>query len=301
MAEISQIRHVASTRVTRKEKTLPEKHHVVDASSPIGMFDSGVGGLTVFEQVTRLLPHENVIFLADTARVPYGGRPPAEILKINKEILDHLTGLGCKMIVMACGTSSSIAYPVMKDSYKVPIIGMIEGGSRMAAAATRNKKIGVIATAGTINSGAYEKNIRELDKNIEVFGVACPLLVPLIEGGFAGSDETAKVLKDYLKPLIAKKIDTLVLGCTHYPHVLPAIIEIMGTGVTIVNPAEEVAKETKDVLIKNDLAASVLESPKYRFQVTGKAESFRDMASRLLGRPLPPVEEITIVKPSGGR
>ncbi len=267
----------------------------------MGIFDSGVGGLTVFEQVTKLMPHESIIYLADTARVPYGGRSASEIIKINNEIIPYLLGLGCKMIVMACGTSSSIAYPVLKDKYKVPMVGMIEGGSAMAAAATKNKKVGVIATAGTINSRSFETAITNINKDIEVLGVACPLLVPLIEGGFAASDETAKVLKDYLKPLIAKKIDTLVLGCTHYPHLIGTIKEIMGGGVALINPAEEVAKETKQLLANFKLAGGMMEAPKHRFLVTASADHFKELASRLLGRPVANVEEITIVKPSSGR
>jgi glutamate racemase len=270
--------------------------HQPDEFSPIGMFDSGVGGLTVFEQVTKLLPNESIVFLADTARVPYGGRPPAEILKINREILDYLMMLGCKFIIMACGTSSSIAFPVMKNIYKVPMLGMIEGGSRMAVSATKKGRIGVIATAGTINSGAYQAEIKGLKKDAEVFGVPCPLLVPLIEGGFANSDETARVLKDYLKPLIEKKIDTLILGCTHYPHVINPIREILGSGVTIINPAEEVAKEAKEMLIHLKLASNSPEAPKHRFLVTANGPAFRETASRLLGRPIPAVEEINVVK-----
>ena len=300
MAEISQVRHVLSGKVTHKITELSDRPLATE-SSPIGMFDSGVGGLTVFEKFTKLMPRESIVYLADTARVPYGGRSNSEILKINKEILDYLAGLGVKLIVMACGTSSSIAYPVMKDKYKIPIIGMIEDGARMAAAATKNKKVGVIATVGTINSLAYQRAIKSLNKEAEVYGVACPLLVPLIEGGFASSDETEKVLKEYLKPLRSAKIDTLVLGCTHYPHIARTIKSILGSGVTLIDPSEEVAKTARDILTMGKMTNTTNVPPKHRFLVTGSGASFKDLGSRLLGKPIVNVEEISIVKASGGR
>lgn len=265
------------------------------------MFDSGVGGLTVFTEVQRLLPKESVIYLADTARVPYGGRPPSDIIKINKEIMGFFVSLGVKLVIIACGTSSAIAYPLLKDKYKIPLIGLIEGGAKVAVSATKNKKIGIIATAGTINSLAYQNAIKALNKDIETIGVACPLLVPLIEGGFAGSDETSKVLKEYLKPLIKAKVDTLILGCTHYPHLISKIREIMGPGVELVNPAEEAVMTARDILVRTKMAVIPKEPPKHRFLSTGPAGAFRDLGSRLLGRPIPNVEEIALVKGRGTR
>jgi glutamate racemase len=300
MAEISQVRHVISGKVTHRISEISERPQATE-SSPIGMFDSGVGGLTVFEKLTKLMPRESVIYLADTARVPYGGRSNSEIMKINKEILDFLVGLGVKLIIIACGTSSSIAYPVMKDKYKVPMIGMIEGGARMAAAATKNKKVGVIATVGTINSLAYQKAIKNINKDVEVYGVACPLLVPLIEGGFAASEETEKVLKEYLKPLKNAKTDTLVLGCTHYPHLSRTIKHILGPSVTLIDPAEEAAKTARDMLTKGKMTNTTNVPPKNRFLVTGSASSFKDLGSRLLGKPIVNAEEISIVKGPSGR
>ncbi len=300
MAEISQVRHVVSGKVMHRISEISERP-LASESSPIGMFDSGVGGLTVFEKVTKLLPRESVIYLADTARVPYGGRSNSEIIKINKEILDFLAGLGVKLIIIACGTSSSIAYPVLKDKYKIPMVSMIEGGARMAVSATKNKKVGVIATVGTINSLSYQKAIKGLNKEIEVFGVACPLLVPLIEGGFAASEETKKVLKEYLKPLRGAKIDTLVLGCTHYPHIARTIKEIMGSSVTLIDPADEAARAAKDILTKGKMTNTENAPPKHRFLVTGSASGFKDLGSILLGRPIAEAEEISVVKAPRGR
>ncbi|MFH1710352.1 MAG: glutamate racemase [bacterium] len=300
MAEISQVRHVLSGKVMHKITELSEKPQATE-SSPIGMFDSGVGGLTVFEKVSKLLPRESIIYLADTARVPYGGRSNSEIIKINKEILALMLGFGVKLIMIACGTSSSIAYPLLKDKYKVPMIGMIEGGSRLAAAATKNKKVGVIATVGTINSLSYQKAIKDINKEIEVYGAACPLLVPLIEGGFAASEETEKVLKEYLKPLRSAKIDTLVLGCTHYPHLSGTIKSILGPGIALIDPADEAAKTARDILTKGKMTSTANVPPKHRFLVTGGASSFKELGSRLLGRPIAEAEEISIVKGSGER
>jgi len=178
---------------------------------------------------------------------------------------------------------------------------MIEGGAKMAAAATKNKKIGIIATVGTINSGAYQNAIKALNKETEVMGVACPLLVPLIEGGFAASEETKKVLKEYLRPLLRVKIDTLVLGCTHYPHLSNVIKEIAGTQVTVINPAEEAVKSARDILIRTKMSAGARERPSHRFLVTGSAASFKDLGSRLLVKPITNIEEITLVKAPGGR
>ncbi len=235
MAEISQVRNIISGRVLQKISPVAEKYEPPE-SAPIGMFDSGVGGLTVFEKTARLLPRESIIYLADTARVPYGGRSASEIIKINKEIIELFTGFGVKLLIIACGTSSALAYPVLKNIYRLPMVEMIEGGAELAAKATKNNKIGVIATVGTINSLAYQNAIKKINKEAEVIGIACPLLVPLIEGGFAASEETEKVLKEYLKPLRSAKIDTLVLGCTHYPHLEQDDQEHYGRGCHIDRP-----------------------------------------------------------------
>jgi glutamate racemase len=300
MAEVGLVRKTISGPIAKKINAITDKPLVTE-SSPIGMFDSGVGGLTVLDEVIKLMPKESIIYLADTARVPYGGRSPIEIIKINNEIIPYLIGQGAKMIIMACGTSSAIAFPVVKDKYNIPIIGMIEGGARMAASATKNKKIGIIATAGTINSHAYDEAIKKIDKDISVYPMACPLLVPLIEGGFALSEETTKVLKEYLKPLNKAKIDTLILGCTHYPILSGKIKDITGPSVGLINPAVEIANSARDALNKYGLASLGKEPPKYRYITTGPSNSFRDIGSRLLGRPLANVEEIRIVKGTRGR
>jgi len=263
-------------------------------SSPIGVFDSGVGGLTVLRQIIKKLPNEDVIYLADTARVPYGGRPPQEIIKINQEIIPYLINQGAKLVVMACGTSSSIAYPALKDEYPVEIVNLIDPGARTAAAATRSGKIGVIATAGTINSHAFQHKIKELNKNAEVHATGCPLFVPLIEGGFIESEETKRVAKEYLKPLLKEKIDTLILGCTHYPHLSRIIKEVVGSDVKLVDPAEEAASDIKKMLKKAGTLKSKTSPARYEYLVTGSVVQFQDLGSRLLGKPIVGAKKVTL-------
>jgi glutamate racemase len=265
-------------------------------SSPIGIFDSGVGGLTVYREILRQLPHEDVIYLADTARVPYGGRPPEEILKFNEEIIPFLIDKhGVKLIIMACGTSSSIAYPVLKNNYKVHLIGLIEPGAQAAVHASHSGRIGLIATAGTVNSGAYQKQIAALKKETIVFAQACPLFVPLIEGGFVEADETRKVAKEYLKPLLNEKIDALILGCTHYPHLSKILRERTGPDVVFVDPAETAVAEARKMLEKaGTVKGKNSPPPKHEFLVTGSVLQFQDVGSRLLGKPITHAKHVII-------
>lgn len=266
----------------------------VAPSSPIGIFDSGVGGLTVLQEIMRQLPHEDVVYLADTARVPYGSRPPEEIIKINEEIIPFLIDHGAKLIIMACGTSSSIAFPIVKDKYKVHIIGLIEPGTRAAIDATRNGAIGLIATAGTVNSNAYQNALLSLKKDAKIFAQACPLFVPLIEGGFIEAEETKKVAREYLKPLLKEEIDTLILGCTHYPHLSRILRERTGPDVAFVDPAEEAVADAKKLLQKAGTMKRKTSAPKYEYLVTGSVVQFQDLGSRLLGKPITNAKHVII-------
>ncbi|KPJ67963.1 hypothetical protein AMJ44_06980 [candidate division WOR-1 bacterium DG_54_3] len=263
-------------------------------SSPIGVFDSGVGGLTVLRQIVKKLPQEDVIYLADTARVPYGGRPPQEIIKINHEIIPFLINQGAKMIIMACGTSSSIAYPVVKDKYPIEIINLVEPGSRGAVAASPRGNIGIIATAATINSQAFQKEIKELKKDAKVHAVGCPLFVPLVEGGFIEAEETKRVAKEYLKPLLQEKIDTLILGCTHYPHLSKIIRSITGPEIAFIDPAEEAVADAKKLLKKAGTLKIKVSPAKYEYLVTGSVIQFQDLGSRLLGKPISGAKQVTL-------
>lgn len=281
---------MATDRVVPKSAGEKFEGKKIPPSSPIGVFDSGVGGLTVLRELMHQLPHEETIYLADSARVPYGGRPPEEIIKINQQIIPFLIDRGAKLVVIACGTSSSIAYSVIKDDYKVKLVGLIEPGARAAAAATKSGNIGLIATLGTINSGAYQSAL----SSFKVFGQACPLFVPLVEGGFTETEETKKVAKEYLKPLLKEKIDTLILGCTHYPHLSKILREIVGPGVKLIDPAEETTAEVKRLLKQAGTLSPKTAPAKHSYLVTGPVGQFETIGSRLLGHPITHAKHVII-------
>ena len=264
-------------------------------SSPIGVFDSGVGGLTVLKEIARQLPNEDMVYLADTARVPYGGRPPEEIVKINEEIIPYLIDRhGVKLIIIACGTSSAIAYPVLKNKYKVQMISLIEPGSRAAIMASRSGNIGLIATLGTVNSRAYQTMLHSMNKEVKLHAQACPLFVPLIEGGFIEAEETRRVVKEYLKPLLKEKIDTLILGCTHYPHLIKLLKERSGAGIAMVDPAEEAVADAKKLLKKAGTIKPATHHPKYEFLVTGSVLQFQELGTRLFGKPIAHAKHVNL-------
>ena len=235
-----------------------------------------------------------MIYLADTARVPYGGRPPQEIIKINQEIIPFLIKRGAKMIIMACGTSSAIAYPVLKDKYPVEMINLVDPGSRAAIDASKSGLIGLIATAATVHSHSYQKKLKELNKDTQVHAVGCPLFVPLIEGGFIETEETKRVAKEYLSPLLKEKIDTLILGCTHYPHLAKVLKALTEHKITLVDPAEEAVADAKKMLKKSGTLRTKPTVAKYEYFVTGSPIQFQDLGSRLLGKPIIGAKQVTL-------
>jgi len=259
---------------------------------PIGIFDSGVGGLTVFKEVIGLLPGENIIYLGDTARVPYGTRSPQTIIKYSQEITGFLLRQGIKLLVVACNTSSAVSLPALKKAHDMPVIGVIEPGARRAAEMTQNKRVGVIGTEGTVKSRAYEGAIQKIDPKVTVISRACPLFVPLAEEGWLENEVSRLTAQTYLLPLREEAIDTLVLGCTHYPLLEGTIKEIMGDGVCLVNSAKETAKEVQRILEEEKLAAPRGKKGSYKFYVTDNAERFMTVGERFLGRALGSVEEI---------
>lgn len=266
----------------------------VESCRPIGVFDSGVGGLTVLSCIMRLLPNEDIIYIGDTARVPYGGREDKEIIDINRQFLDYFTKQEVKMVIMACGTSSSIAYPVLKNKYKIPIVALITPGSKMALNSTKNFKIGLIATVGTINSCAYQKKIYELNKEALVFAEPCPLFVPLIEGGFLETEETKKIAREYLKPILEAGADSIILGCTHYPHLTKVIHEIAGQNIILVDPAEGAVAEAREILAKNGILNQKNHKAHYQYFVTGSPTHFEELGSKLLGKNIAGVKQIQL-------
>ena len=216
----------------------------------IGIFDSGIGGLTVLKEIIAKLPEENTIYLGDTARVPYGIRSPETVTRYSFENTRFLLSQEIKMLVVACNTASAVSLDAVKKEFPLPIIGVLEPGARAAVAATKTRKVGVIGTEATINSGAYARAIKRLGADIEVFSLPCPLFVPLVEEGWIENDVAELVALKYLAGFKGKRIDTLVLGCTHYPLLKSVITRTMGSGITLIDSATETAREVADVLGK---------------------------------------------------
>ena len=252
------------------------------STDPIGVFDSGIGGLTVAAALQALLPSENIFYLGDTARVPYGGKSRRTVERYSIEIGGLLLAERAKIIVVACNTASALAVPRMKEMFKVPVQGVVAPGAAAAVASTRKKIVGVIGTRATISSGAYEHAIHSLDAEIQVISVACPLLVPLIEEGMFEDKVTDLMLARYLAPLLAAGIDTLVLGCTHYPLLHEAIARTAGPGVKLVDSAENCALAVKDLLEKNALSAPPERLGKLDVALTDAAERFLRTAAKAL-------------------
>ena len=254
-------------------------------SAPIGVFDSGVGGLTVAREIMRQIPNEKIVYFGDTARVPYGSKSKDTVTKYSKQIVRFLRTQDVKAIVIACNTASAYALDEIEREIDIPIIGVVRPGAKVAVEATRNGKIGVIATEGTINSQIYSTYIKQINENVNVIGKACPLFVPLVEEGLLVDPVTDEIAMRYLSELIDRDIDTLILGCTHYPLIRSTVGKIMGDKVTLVNPAYETARELKELLESEDLLNKreiELGENKYRFFVSDGAEKFKRFANSAL-------------------
>ena len=259
--------------------------------APIGVFDSGIGGLTVVAAIMLALPDERVAYVGDTARVPYGPKSPETVVRYSRQIASWLLEQHVKAIVIACNTATAHALETLQRECPVPVIGVVQPGARAAVGATRNGRIGVIGTTGTINSGAYRRAIAELAPEAMVVGTACPLFVPLVEEGWVEHPATRLIVETYLQPLRAAKVDTLVLGCTHYPLLAPMIGEVVGGEVTLVDSAAETANALRDVLSANALATSAVgRSPVHRFIATDAPDAFRRVGQRFIGPALDSVE-----------
>ncbi len=253
--------------------------------APIGVFDSGVGGLTVAREIMRQMPKEKIIYFGDTARVPYGNKSKDTITRFSRQIARFLQSHEVKTIVVACNTASAYAIEELEAELDIPVIGVVKPGARMAVDVTRNGKIGVIATEGTIGSGLYTKYIKMLREDATIYGKACPLFVPLVEEGLWQDPVTVEIARRYLTELIDLDIDTLILGCTHYPLIRSVIGEVMGEGVTLVNPAYETAIALKKLLAEkqllNDVAPPLGSNP-YQFYVSDGAEKFKQFANSII-------------------
>jgi glutamate racemase len=261
---------------------------------PIGIFDSGLGGLTVVKAVNCLLPNEDIIYLADTARFPFGNKSKSTIEKYSLEISDFLISKNVKMIIIACNTASSLGIETVRKKFDIPVLGVIGPGARTAEKVTKNHKVGVIGTRATINSGSYIKALKLVNENIEVFSVPTPLLVPLTEEGWSESEITRKVGEIYLTPLKEKGIDTMILGCTHYPLIKGIIAEIMGDHVRLVDSAEALALEAKQILSDKGLQKSVNNPGKISYYTTDAPISFEETGRRLIDLNILGTEQVVI-------
>lgn len=250
--------------------------------APIGVFDSGVGGLTVVREIMRQLPSENVIYFGDTARVPYGSKSKQTVLKFSRQIVRFLMTKNVKAIVFACNTASALALEDMRDEIKVPVVGVVRPGAKMAVEMTETKSVGIIGTDATIKSGIYTDYIRQLDPDVTVVGKACPLFVPLVEEGFLEDRITDDMVDRYLSELKSYNVDSLVLGCTHYPLIMNPIKRYMGNSVTLVNPAYETAKELKQLLKSEGLLNEKKQNTAYDFYVSDGVDKFKAFADRVL-------------------
>jgi glutamate racemase len=263
-------------------------------NSPIGVFDSGIGGLTVLKEINRVLPAEGTIYLGDTARVPYGSKSGDTVTRYSLEIAKFLVKQGIKLLVVACNTASAISIETIKKESPVPVIGVIDPGARAAIHASTAKRIGVIGTNTTIKSNTYLKAMKELDKGVHVFAMPCPLFVPLIEEGWIKGKIAVLIAKKYLRYFKDKKIDTLLLGCTHYPLLKPVLSEVMGDRITLVDSAIETGKEIKRVIKETGLERKSEIKPLRRFYVTDSPERFINVGERFLGQKIKNINKINV-------
>jgi len=262
--------------------------------NPIGVFDSGVGGLTVVKELIRQLPAEDIVYFGDTARVPYGIKSKETVIRFSIENILFLLKHKVKFICVACNTVSSFALPEIKNNFRVPIVGVITPGAREAVYATRNKRVGVIGTKGTIKSRAYEDEIKQFDPKVKVTAVACPLFVPFVEEGWLSGEVVTTVVRQYLKPLKAAGVDTLILGCTHYPLLKGVISEVMGKNVTLIDSAKQVAIEVHKILSNEGLLNEKGKGER-NFFVSDNPEWFSNLAARFLGAPVKNVKKVNNV------
>lgn len=257
----------------------------LNKDAPIGVFDSGVGGLTVVREIIRQIPNEKIIYFGDTARVPYGSKSQDTVTRFSEQIVRFLRTFQVKTIVVACNTVSAYSMEALERDMDVPIIGVVKPGARVAAEVTKNGRIGVIGTEATIGSQIYTKYIQELNRNVTIYGKACPLFVPLVEEGLWEDPVTDEIARRYLTELIDIDIDTLILGCTHYPLIRSTLGKIMGDRVALVNPAYETTQDLKKMLEALDLLEEkppALGSNQYQFFVSDKAEKFVRFANSII-------------------
>jgi glutamate racemase len=263
---------------------------------PIGIFDSGVGGLTVVAEVLKLLPGENIVYFGDVGRYPYGGRSKETIINFVRQDINFLLEHRVKFIIAACNSASAVALETVKKEYDIDLMGVIEPGAEAAVGWTKNKRVGIIGTRATIGSNSYAKAIQKREKDIKVFSLACPLLVPLAEEGYIDKEATRLIAADYLKTLIDVDIDTLVLGCTHYPLLKNIIGETMGDKVQLIDSADATAHELATVLSKRDMVRTSTEKVTHKFYVSDVPDKFSKVAELFLGHSINNITRVDITR-----
>lgn len=266
----------------------------MNKSNPIGVFDSGIGGLTVVKSVNTFLPSEKIIYFGDTARVPYGSKSNSTIIEYSVQDAQFLAKKNVKLIIVACNTASSVALDELRNKFDVPIIGMINPGAKAAITATKNKKIGVIGTETTISNKAYSKVINKIDKDIEVLEKACPLFVPLAEEGWINHPATKLIAQEYLAELKKAKIDTLILGCTHYPILKDVIQEVIGENVKLIDSGSAASVEVNEYLEGRGIKNYQHNIGRHEFYVSDVPKKFNEIANRFLGKELEHLEKVDL-------
>jgi glutamate racemase len=269
---------------------------------PVGVFDSGVGGLTVLHELLVALPHEDFLYLGDTARFPYGTRSPEELESFALEIADALVARGAKLVVVACNSATAAALPALQERFAlhaddpdhIDVIGVVGPESQAAVVATRSGRVGLLGTPATVASGAYERALHQADPHVRLISVACPDLAPIIQGGFPFDERVVETVRGYCRPLKEARVDTVILGCTHYPLVRPMLQRMLGPEVTLITPGAAIARRVECALAARDLDSPRTDEGDYRFLCTADVESFKALGTRFLQLPLGDVEHVDL-------
>jgi glutamate racemase len=263
---------------------------------PIGVFDSGMGGLTVLHECLVTMPHEDFVYLGDAARLPYGPRPLDEVRRFSLEIAGYLESQGVKLILVACNSATSAALPDLQERISVPVVGVITPEAHAAVQATRNRRIGLMATEATVGAGRYAELVHTLDAGTQFFPIACPRLVPLIESDQPFGAETTAAVREYAQPLKEADVDTVILGCTHYPLIRPIFQRVFGRGVTLVSSDAETAREVAETLSRKGIENDPAREGAYRFLTTGEIERFKALGERFLQLPLDGIGRVEVAE-----
>ncbi|NTV28566.1 MAG: glutamate racemase [Candidatus Omnitrophica bacterium] len=279
-------------KVSAEEGGLSARLDLLPGDRPIGVFDSGIGGLTVAQEITRLLPNEQIVYFGDTARVPYGTKSRESVVRFSRDNMNVLLKYNVKVVVVACNTSTSWALGILRREYALPVVGVIEPGSRRAVEVSDKGRIGVIATRSTVASRKYEETIRRMRPGAEVIQRACPLFVQLVEEGWLDHHVTEQIAQEYLADIRKFGVDTLILGCTHYPLLKPVLQKVVGRNVALIDSGTETAREVKMLLEDRQLLRCSRRPPRHEFLVSDEPEHFRVVAKRFLGHDLPRVRRV---------